>query len=137
MLFVLALPVLAGVAFTQRYLQFYAPTNVLVRRVRSAPPRWRTVAGLLALAGALVTAMHALAEAVAAGAPGWLNLVVMVFAWDALKIIAVTLLAVIRRICRASTRNPSSLKPAKARGDSAPEATVAAAAVQASSSDDA
>ena len=41
---------------------------------------------LLALAVVLMTAMHALAERVAAGAPGWLNLVVLVLAWDGIKV---------------------------------------------------
>ncbi len=29
--------------------------------------------------------MHVVANAVSAGAPGWLNLIVLVLAWDALK----------------------------------------------------
>src|SRR3954453_21255164 len=88
MLFLLALPVFAGGALAHRCLQLYAPTNLLVRRVGAAPPPWRAVAGLVALAGVLLSAMDALADAVAAGAPGWLNLVVLVLAWDSLKISA-------------------------------------------------
>ena len=54
--------------------------------VRSAPPRWLMAAALLGLATVLLLTMHAVANAVSAGAPGWLNLVVLVLAWDALKV---------------------------------------------------
>jgi hypothetical protein len=86
MLFLLALPVISCVALLWRYLQIYAPSNVLVRPVRSAPPRCRTVVFLLALAGVLLVATHVVSEAVERGAPSWLNLVVLVLAWDAIKI---------------------------------------------------
>jgi hypothetical protein len=86
MIFLLALPVFAAVALAHRCLQMYAPTNRLVRRVRLAAPRLRTAVGLLAAAAVLLIAMHVVAEAIAAGAPGWLNLVVLVLAWDAIKL---------------------------------------------------
>lgn len=91
MLILLALPVIAAVSAMHRYLQAYAPSNLLVRRARALPPRWRTALAVAAVAGVLLTAMHALAAAAASGAPGWLNLVVLVLAWDAIK---VSLLAV-------------------------------------------
>ena len=53
---------------------------------------------LMALAAVLLTLMHVLAEAIAAGAPGWLNLVVLVLAWDALKVGCLALGVVLRRI---------------------------------------
>jgi hypothetical protein len=86
MVLLLALPVFAAVALVHRYLQLYAPSNLLVRRVRIATPRLRTSVGLLAVAATLLIAMHMVAEAVAAGAPGWLNLVVLALAWDAIKV---------------------------------------------------
>jgi hypothetical protein len=86
MLFLLALPVISCVALFWRYLQIYAPSNILVRRVRSAPPHWRTVLVLLALWAALAVAMHVVTQTIERGAPGWLNLVVLVFAWDAIKV---------------------------------------------------
>ena len=86
MIFLLALPVFAAVALAHRWLQMYAPTNRLVRRVRIAAPRFRTAVGLLAAAAVLLIAMHMVATAVAAGAPGWLNLVVLVLGWDAIKV---------------------------------------------------
>ena len=41
MLILLALPVIVAVAAFHRYLQIYAPSNLLVRRVRAQQPRWR------------------------------------------------------------------------------------------------
>lgn len=86
MLFLIAVPVVSGVVLFWRYLQIYAPSNLLVRRVRSTAPRWRTVPALLALAAGLLVAMHIVSEVVERGAPGWLNLVVLVLAWDSIKI---------------------------------------------------
>ena len=98
MIFLLALPVFAAVALAHRFLQMYAPTNRLVRRVRVAAPRIRTAVGLLAAAAALLTAMHMAAKAVAVGAPGWLNLVVLVLAWDAIKVSWLAVEVVLRLI---------------------------------------
>jgi hypothetical protein len=39
MLFLLALPTFVAVAAMHRYLVLYAPSNILVRRVRSTLPR--------------------------------------------------------------------------------------------------
>lgn len=86
MLILLALPVIATVAATHRYLAQYAPTNVLIRRVRRQEPRWRTVLMLAGIAAGLLVAMHGVLSALANGAPGWLNLIVAVLAWDAIKV---------------------------------------------------
>lgn len=111
MLFLLALPVISCVALLGRHLQIYGPTNMLIRHFRSAPPRWRTVSALAALAAALLIAMHAVAVAVEHGAPGWLNLFVIVLAWDAIKVFggAITVaagrsVAIVRSVVRASRR---------------------------------
>lgn len=85
-LFLLALPVISFDAWTWRYLQVYAPSNSLIRRVRSSPPSWRTVPALLALAAALLVAMHAVTQAFVRGAPGSLNLVLLVLAWATVKL---------------------------------------------------
>jgi hypothetical protein len=86
MLFLLFLPVVGCVALIWRYIQAYAPSNMLIRLVRSAPPRWRTVLALVALATVVLIVMHAIDQAVVRGAPGWLNMVVLVLAWDSIKI---------------------------------------------------
>jgi hypothetical protein len=99
MVLLLALPVFAAVALVHRYLQLYAPSNLLVRRVRIATPRLGVWVALLAVAAALLVAMHLVAEAVAAGAPGWLNLVVLVLAWDAIKAAWLALEVAVRFLC--------------------------------------
>jgi branched-subunit amino acid ABC-type transport system permease component len=96
MLILLALPVIFAAAAIHRYLQYSAPTNLLTRRVRAQEPRWRTVALLIVVAAALLVAMHALGEAVANGAPGSLNIVVLVLAWDAIKVILLALSCLLR-----------------------------------------
>ena len=104
MLLLLALPVIVAVAAMHRYLQFYAPSNLLARRVRAHEPRLRTAAVLIVLAGLLLVAMHVLAEAVAHGAPGWLNLVVLVLAWDAIKLAALACAVLARRVLLIASR---------------------------------
>jgi hypothetical protein len=86
MLVLLAIPVIAAVAITHRFIQAVAPSNLLVRSVRSAAPRWAIAAALLGIAIALLVTMHGVAMALSAGAPGWLNVVVLVLAWDAIKV---------------------------------------------------
>ena len=85
MLFLLVVPVLVLVTSAHRYLQRYAPSNVMIARARTARPRWRSAVLLAVLAATTLAAMHLVAEAVAAGAPGWLNLVVLFLAWDSIK----------------------------------------------------
>jgi len=100
MVLLLALPVFAAVALAHRYLQLYAPSNLLIRQVRAAPPRWRAAPALVALAAVLLIAMHAVAQAIARGAPGWLNMVVLVLAWDAIKVAFVAVELAVRRCLR-------------------------------------
>lgn len=86
MIMLLALAVIAAVAFVHGYLLVYAPSNILIRRARASRPTLSTVAAMLSVAGGLIVAMKVISDAVALGAPGWLNLVVLVLAWDAIKI---------------------------------------------------
>ena len=86
MLILLATPVIVAVTLVHRLIQAVAPSNILVRSVRSARPRWRLAATLLGLSAVLLLAMHVVANAASGGAPGWLNLIVLVLAWDALKV---------------------------------------------------
>lgn len=104
MLVLLALPIIVAVAAMHRYLHYYAPTNLLARRVRAHEPRSRTAAVLILLAGLLLVAMHVLAEAVAHGAPGWLNLIVLVLAWDAIKLSALVCAVLARRVLLIASR---------------------------------
>lgn len=102
MLILLALPAVVAVAATHRYLRIYAPSNVIVRQALSATPRWRIVAALLAFAAVLLIAVRAVAEEVAAWAPGWLNLVVLVLAWDAIKVVILAVHVGLRVVVRGA-----------------------------------
>ena len=86
MIMLLALPVIAAVALAHRCLLLYAPSNVLIRRLRAKAPALSTAAAMLAVALGLIVALKVVSDAVAAGAPGWLNVVVLVLAWDSFKV---------------------------------------------------
>jgi hypothetical protein len=100
MLFLLALPIFLSVAATHRYLALYAPSNILVRWVRMSQPRWRTVGALAAFASVLLVAMRAVEVAVTAGAPDWLNVVALVLAWDAIKVVGLAIHSGVRTALR-------------------------------------
>ena len=102
MLILVALPVIIAVAAMHRYLQAYAPTNLLTRRVRAQEPRWRTAAVLTVLVAALVVVMHMLGEAAANAGPGWLNFAVLILAWDAIKVAVLALSVTLRAIVAAA-----------------------------------
>lgn len=104
MLFLLFLPVVGCVALLWRYLQIYALSNVLIRQVRVAAPRWRTVVALAVLAVMLLVAMHAVAQAVEHGAPAWLNLVVLTLAWDGIKVALLAIATAVRAIAGGARR---------------------------------
>lgn len=86
MLLLLAIPVLLAVTAAHRYLAVYAHSNILVRHVRNSPARLGTAVMLALLAAGLLLAMRAVDLAIGAGAPGWLSIVVVILAWDAIKI---------------------------------------------------
>lgn len=101
MLILIAIPVVVAGAFVHRFIQEVAPSNVLVRSVRTARPSWRLAVGLLGLAAAVLMAMHVAANAVSAGAPEWLNLVVLLLAWDAIKLGVLACMSVVRCVVPA------------------------------------
>ncbi len=98
MLLLLTLPVVFVVAHVFAYLQLYAPSNLLMARVRASPPRWRTATFLMTLAYALIWATHYLSMAIHNGAPGWLNLVVLILAWDSVKFALLGILTAVQRL---------------------------------------
>lgn len=81
----LVIPVRAGAVLLHRSLQMYAPSNILIQRVRLSRQTVGSVAPLVVLAAVLLVVLRAVSNAVTGGAPGWLNLVVLVLAWDAAK----------------------------------------------------
>jgi len=99
MLIFLVLPIVALVAAVQRCVRRYAPSNQLIRQLRTGTTGGHTVAAFLTLAATSLVATRALAAAVAAGAPSWLNLVVFVLAFDAIKF-GLQAIAALRRLHR-------------------------------------
>lgn len=108
MLVLLVVPVLLAVAVVQRYLAIYAPSNLVIRRVRTSPARLSAAAGLAALAGTLLLTMRGIQLGISAGAPGWPNLVVLVLAWDAIKIAALACQVGVRVLLPGLGRRESS-----------------------------
>ena len=86
MLFLLILPAFTLAATAHHCLRSYAPSNMLIAWLRAAQPNWRTAGALLSTAVLLVAGAHRLDIAIAAGAPAWLNLVVLILTWDAIKL---------------------------------------------------
>jgi hypothetical protein len=110
MLSLLILPVIVLVATAHRALRLYAPSNIFITRVRTALPRWRTAGAALVLSLTLVAVVHVIGDAIEAGAPwapSWLNLIVLVLAWDAIKLLAAAGSIVVRlawRRCAVGSR---------------------------------
>lgn len=68
------------------FLQRYMPSNVVIRDTRQrAGLRWGVPAMLIA--GVYLVAATGIVQWIADGGPGWLNLVVLVCLWSALKLL--------------------------------------------------
>ena len=115
MLILVAIPVVLAVAAANRYLQLYAPSNVLVRRVHSRRLQWRSAFALAGIAGVLLIAMHAVAAAVAGGASGWLNLVVLILAWDAIKLGVAALATFLRATWTGARQTDRTIRGGEAK----------------------
>ncbi|WP_218681876.1 MULTISPECIES: sulfate permease [Microbacterium] len=73
---------------TRAFLRRYMPTNILLDLVRSRRGlKWGIPAMLLAAPYLLAASICA--NLIAGGGPGWLNLLVLLFCWNALKFIAI------------------------------------------------
>jgi hypothetical protein len=77
------------IAFVSRIYAFFQqsmPTNILIRATHTRRGlKWGVPAMLLAVVYIVIAA--ALAQWVAGGAPGWINLLVLLCLWNALKFI--------------------------------------------------
>jgi uncharacterized membrane protein len=78
-------PAFVAAALLHRSQNFCAPLNALIRRVRVSRQTARMAALLCVLTGTLLIAMVAVSIATASGAPGWLNLVVLILTWEAAR----------------------------------------------------
>jgi hypothetical protein len=85
MLVLLLVPVFALVVLCHSVLPSCAPSNLLIARARSSRPTVGWVAGLGGLALAASLLAHVLVIDAVRGGPGWLNLLVLVLCWDAIK----------------------------------------------------
>lgn len=84
---------LAGVIHA--YLHVYGPTNVLIRYLRSAEGRKWALPLSLAFTIGYLAATVGLTAALNAGAPGWLNILGLVAAWNAVKFACLAALEVL------------------------------------------
>ncbi|SFI31166.1 MULTISPECIES: hypothetical protein [Microbacterium] len=77
------------IAFVSRIYAFFQrsmPTNILIRATHTRRGlKWGVPAMILAVVYVVIAA--ALAQWVAGGAPGWINLLVLVCLWNALKFV--------------------------------------------------
>lgn len=67
------------------YLYAYAPSNILIRHLRSSGGRSWAFPISAALAAGYLTATVELTAIIDAGGPGWLNLIALTCAWNAIK----------------------------------------------------
>lgn len=109
---------------TRNFLRRYMPTNILLDAIRTRRGlKWGVPAMLLAIPYLLAASIYA--TWVVDGGPGWLNLVVLWAAWNAMKLVAIgpvclVLLArvrlVERRARRASDRAVGGYAPGRQVG---------------------
>ena len=100
---------------TRNFLGRYMPTNILLHTVRTRRGlKWGVPAMLLAVP--YLIAASTCSAWVAGGGPGWANVLVLLFGWNALKfivmgpisIVLIALARVIDRTLSAQERNASS-----------------------------
>ena len=91
------------------YLRYYMPTNVLLDRIRTRRGlKWGVPVAFVLVPAYLYTASLA-ATVVKQGWPGWLNVFVLLFLWNAMKFAAMVAWSVARLgrdllTCRSSRR---------------------------------
>lgn len=74
----------AGSVHTRNFLRRYMPTNILLDLIRTRRRlKWGIPAMLLAVPYLLAASICT--HLIANGAPGWLNILVLLFIWNAMK----------------------------------------------------
>lgn len=107
------------IAFVSRIYAFFQrsmPTNVLIRATHTRRGlKWGVPAMLLAVVYIVIAA--ALAQRVAAGAPGWINLLVLLCLWNALKFLVNGPITVVRlaRVRTLEQRHRNASLPDQAK----------------------
>lgn len=118
LLLLIAVPAVILAALAHSILQTCAPSNILIRHVRASRPTLRMAIGLGVLAFGCALAVHGVGRAIGGGAPAWLNLVVLVLAWDAIKFTVMACLTSLNRLS-SGFASPLSAGPFVVSRDSA------------------
>lgn len=108
MLLILMIATICVTTLVHGLLQAYAPSNALRRHVRSSSPNLRAGCLLALLGFACLGAGHVVSLALEAGAPGWLNLVALVLAWDTMKFAVLSVQTVLEVLVDLSRRTSPS-----------------------------
>lgn len=85
-------------AVAHRWLQCRMPSNRAVRALRAARTWGRALAATWALALGYGLAAWTLTVFLAAGGPGWLNLLIVVSLWNGMKFAALGLVMPVERV---------------------------------------
>lgn len=97
-------PLLAITSFIYSLLQRYAPSNIVLRWIRSRRGlKWGVPAMLLALP--YLGFAFWCSSVAAGGGPGWLNLLVLLSLWNAMKFIMFGPISLII-LCRVRAKQP-------------------------------
>lgn len=115
MLFLISVPVVVAVIVVHGFLQRHAPTNYLVRHARTSAPTMSAAALHAGLAAACLAGLRAVDLAIAAGAPKVLYLLVLVMAWDAVKLLGSATLLVGRAATQALRRRAPRIRSRRCR----------------------
>lgn len=91
-------------ALVYRCFQTYAPSNILIRHLRSPDARRWTLPIALASAVAYLLATRGFTLAIENGAPGWLNLLVFYCAWNAIRFALIAATAMLSQPVRLARR---------------------------------
>jgi hypothetical protein len=78
-------------AAIHRLLYIYAPTNILMRHLRNRRGLWWAIPTAVVLVPAYLFAAGAATTLMERGGPEWLNVLVLLFVWNAMKFSAMAL----------------------------------------------
>lgn len=105
-------------SFIYAVLQRYAPTNIVLGRIRRRRGlKWGVPAMLLA--APYIVLAYWCSSAIGDGAPGWLNLVILLCLWNALRFVAIGPISVALLI-RARSRERIKSREAATESESLP-----------------
>ncbi len=98
MLLVLSVRLAATIHY---YLQAFAPTNILLRHLRTPGGLKLAIPAALVLVPVYLFTAAITTTVIDDGAPGWLNLVVLICIWNAIRVVCIGVLSPILLIASA------------------------------------